>query len=42
MEQTSKTPWGTTEGLYDPSFEHDNCEPLLIVNIKKIEKRIRQ
>ena len=25
MEQTSKTPWGTTEGLYDPSFEHDNC-----------------
>lgn len=32
MEQTSKTPWGTTEGLYDPSFEHDqlwywcNCQ----------------
>ena len=34
MEQTSKTPWGTTEGLYDPSFEHDNCGIGAIVNIK--------
>ena len=35
MEQTSKTPWGTTEGLYDPSFEHDNCGIGAIVNIKR-------
>ena len=34
MEQTSKTPWGTTEGLFDPSFEHDNCGIGAIVNIK--------
>ena len=38
MEQTSKTPWGTTEGLYDPSFEHDNCGIGAVVNIKGTKK----
>ena len=37
MEQTSKTPWGSTEGLYDPSFEHDNCGIGAVVNIKGVK-----
>ena len=35
MEQTKKL--GTTQGLYDPRFEHDNCGIGAVVNIKGIK-----
>ena len=36
-QETPETPWDGRKGLYDPSFEHDNCGIGAIVNINGVK-----